>query len=235
MSLLSSLKKRSALDAAVKLVAKARKNQGENSEQLYREAYLGFASVVADNLLIAEALYHWGFALLHEAKAQDPETAASTLLDAIDKFTFCLLARPEYLGAAIDGGVAYMELARLHPDADKPGLYAAARDFFEKAGAIQKGSSAYNLACIHALNGDEEACLAALRLAGQSGCLPDESMILQDADLASVVDKDWFTEFLAETRENLLQAAAEKKAKTNVEYEPMVKLKKTEDFDYYAK
>ncbi|MGZ5001370.1 MAG: hypothetical protein ACXV7F_13850, partial [Methylomonas sp.] len=171
MSLLSSFKKRSTLDAAIKQVAKARKSEAALAEQLYKGAYQGFANVIADNLMLSEALYHWGFALLHEAENQTQEQAIETLEDAISKFSFCLLTAPNYLGAAIDGGVAFMELARISPEDSKAYLYKMAKQFFEKACAIQKGSAAYNLACIHALNGDGDACRAALKMAREYGSL----------------------------------------------------------------
>ena len=124
MSLLNSFKKRSTLDAAIKQIAQARKSDPGKAEQLYRSAYQGFASVVAGNLLFSEALYHWGFGLLHEARAQQSEEEAIELYeDAISKFSFCLLTNPNYLGAAIDGGVAFMELARMSPAESRAGLY----------------------------------------------------------------------------------------------------------------
>ncbi len=64
MSLLSSFKKRSTLDAAIKQVALARKSKGGKAEQLFKGAYQGFAGVVADNPMQAEALYHLGFCAL---------------------------------------------------------------------------------------------------------------------------------------------------------------------------
>lgn len=232
MSLLSSFKKRSTLDAAIKQVAKARKSEAGMAEQLYRGAYQGFASVIADNLVLSEALYHWGFGLLHEAEGQAQEQAIETLEDAISKFSFCLLASPNYLGAAVDGGVAFMELARISPDESKDYLYKMAEQFFEKACAIQKGSAAYNLACIHAIKGEEEACLGALQIAKDNGSLPDEPVILADADLAAVHDLPWFTEFLAVLR--VQPEAKSKSEEVKIDYEPSIKIKKTEDFDYYS-
>jgi hypothetical protein len=236
MSLFTSFKKRSTLDAAIKQVAKARKSEAGKSEQLYKGAYQGFASVIADNLMRSEALYHWGFALLHEAETQvqahAQEQAIETLEDAISKFSFCLLTSPNYLGAAIDGGVAFMELARISPNDSKDYLYKMAQQFFEKAGGIQKGSEAYNLACIHALNGDEEACLAALQQAKEYGSLPDEQVILQDADMVNVHDLPWFKDFI-----EALQVKPDpesKREKVEIDFEPKFNLKKTEDFDYYS-
>lgn len=232
MSLLTTFKKRSTLNAAIKQVAKARKSESDKAEQLYLGAYQGFASVIADNLVLSEALYHWGFALLHEAEIQPQEQAIETLEDAISKFSFCLLTAPNYLGAAIDGGVAFMELARISPDDSKDYLYKMAKQFFEKAGDIQKGSAAYNLACISALSGDEEACLAALQTAKSNGSLPDEQAILQDADMASVLELPWFKEFVEALRLKP-EAASEEKA-VEIDFEPNIKLRKTEDFDYYS-
>jgi hypothetical protein len=232
MSILNSFKKRPTLDAAIKQVAQARKSEGGLAEQLYKGAYQGFAKVIQDHPLVSDSLYHWGFALLHDAANQSPEQKQATLQDAAAKFSFCLLTAPAYLGAAIDGGVAYMELARISAEDSKKPLYEKAEQFFETAENIQRGSAAYNLACIHALNSAEEACLAALQLAKDSGTLPDEPNILQDADLSAVLELQWFKDFLEAT---LVKQETRPRTKDNqVNYEPSVKIRKTEDFDYYS-
>jgi len=233
MSILSSFKKRATLDAAIKQVAKARKSEGGLAEQLYKGAYQGFAGAVLDHPLLSEALYHWGFALLHQAASQPTEQAKTTLEEAIAKFSFCLLTAPQYLGAAIDGGVAYMELARISSEEAKQSLYQTGQQFFEKAEAIQQGSAAYNLACIHALNGNEEACLTALQYAKERGNLPDKAVILQDADLLAVQETAWFKEFI-EVLHNQPEQRVRQKEQV-IEIEPSFKLKKSEDFDYYSK
>ncbi len=234
MSLISSFKKRSTLDEAIKQVGKARKSEAGKAEQLYKGAYQGFASVIADHLIVSEALYHWGFALLHQAETQDKEQAIETLEDAISKFSFCLLTAPNYLGAAIDGGVAFMELARRSPDDSKGYLYKMAKQFFEKAGAIQKGSAAYNLACIHALNGDQAACQAALQQAKEYGSLPDEEVILKDADMANVHGSPWFKDFIRNLKVKAQPEQRARASEAEIDYEPKFKVKKNEDFDYYS-
>lgn len=232
MSLLSSIKKRSTLDAAIKQVAKARKSEAALAEQLYKGAYQGFASVIADHLIISEALYHWGFALLHEARSHQGRQAIDIYEDAISKFSFCLLTAPNYLGAAIDGGVAFMELARISSESAKPELYHLAEEFFEKACGIQKGSAAYNLACVYALRGEDDACLAALQTAKEYGSLPDEQNILHDEDMAGAVKTEWFKGFLEELR---VTPEPETKVKDiEIDVEPRFKLEKKEDFDYYS-
>ncbi|MDO9140289.1 MAG: hypothetical protein U1E09_11380 [Methylococcales bacterium] len=196
MSFFDSITKKSKLKAAVKQTMAARNSEGSKADQLFKRVYQDYAEIVAGELLIAEALYNWGFALLHQAKNKSGEQAEALYQDAIEKFTFCLLAQPSYLGAAIDGGVAYMELARVKRAGPHDALYVQAHRYFEKANAIQSGSAAYNMACIYALRGDKEACLNALELADSKGILPVADDILNDPDLAGVKGQAWFAEFI---------------------------------------
>ena len=196
MSIFSSLGKARTLKAAIQQVAEARKNTGGRAEQLYKSAYQAFAKVVEGDLNTAEALYNWGFALLHEAKENASENVRQQLDEAIEKFTFCLLVAPSHLGAAIDGGVAYMEKARINNASPDDRLYTQALTFFERADHIQKGSAAYNMACVYALQGNTEACQAALELAREKGSLPDENDVMNDADMAAVKYAPWFQDFL---------------------------------------
>ena len=198
MSLLDSFAKKKILNTAIAQVAKARSNEGKTAEQMFKSAYRDFAEALVGDALRADILYNWGFALLHHAKAETDEKKAADLYDeAISKFTFCLLLNPSYLGAAINGGVAYMDLARLiAADADD-GLYECAKEFFTKANNIQAGSASYNLACIYGLHDDGDACLKALETAKSRGFLPDAADILADEDLDKVKDQTWFVEFIA--------------------------------------
>lgn len=196
MSLFDAIKKKAALKTAINQVVAARGSEGEKADALFSNAYQGFEAAVHKDLMISEALYNWGFALLHQAKTKTGEAAAALYQDAFAKFSFCLTVDPDYLGAAIDGGVALMDLARLKQvDADDA-LYVSAKRSFEKANKIQKGSASYNLACVHSLCHDESACLEALQNAKEHGSLPNVSEIMSDPDLKNVVQKAWFIEFV---------------------------------------
>lgn len=234
MSLLSSLKKRSTLDAAIKQVAQARKTtEPAKAEQLFAGAYQGFAKVIADNLMFSEALYHWGFGLLHQAREQSGSEAQATYEDAISKFSFCLLTNPNYLGAAIDGGVAIMELARISAENARKDWYSLAESFFVSANDIQKGSASYNIACIEALRGNDQACQAALREAKSNGSLPDLDAVLADADMEPVLNSPWFKDLIEEFRKPPEEEAKDAQELAS-SIEPSFSLRKTEDFDYYA-
>ncbi len=210
MSLIASITKKSKLKATIEQTAQARKSEGSTADGLFKAAYKGYAEVLQDDPLRAEALYNWGFALLHQAKTKTGDEAARIYQDAIDKFAFCMLINPNYLGAAINGGVAYMDLARLNKV--KPGheLYELAKKQFEKANAIQAGTASYNLACIYGIRGDKDACLKALENARDKVTLPEASDILNDPDLVGVKEQDWFVEFM-ETLNKKMEAEAENK------------------------
>ena len=188
--------KKSILNAAVKQTARARANEGAKAEQLFASAYQGFADVVKDDLVRGEALYNWGFALLHQAKIKEEKDSIKLYLEAITKFSFCLLVQPNHLGAAIDGGVAYMDLARILDVDAIDELYDLAGEFFTNAERIQRGSAAYNLACVYGLRGQNEACLEALELSKECGSLPNSEDITSDADLSNVKNKSWFVAFM---------------------------------------
>jgi len=189
--------KKSILNAAIKQTTRARRaNEGAKAEQLFASAYQGFADVVKDDLVRGEALYNWGFALLHQAKIKEEKDSIKLYLEAITKFSFCLLVQPNHLGAAIDGGVAYMDLARILDVDAIDELYDLAGEFFTNAERIQRGSAAYNLACVYGLRGQNEACLEALELSKECGSLPNSEDITSDADLSNVKNKSWFVAFM---------------------------------------
>jgi hypothetical protein len=208
MSLFASFTKKSKLDTTVKQTAKARKSEGAQADLLFKSTYQSYAEILHDDPLRAAALYHWGFTLLHHAKTKSGDEAIKLYEDCIVKFAFCMLIDPNYMGAAIDGGVAYMDLARLKGVAPSDELYELARKQFEKANSIQAGTASYNLACIYGLRGEGDACLKALQNSKDKGSLPDAQDILNDPDLAGVKNQSWFLEFMESLNKKTEEAAA---------------------------
>jgi hypothetical protein len=90
MALFDAYKNKSTLTAAIKQTAVARENEGAKADQLFASAYEGFASVVEGDLIRGEALYNWGFSLLHQAKSKTEDEGIKLYLSAITKFSFCL-------------------------------------------------------------------------------------------------------------------------------------------------
>lgn len=224
MSILDSFTKKKSLAAGISQTAKARSAEGKIADSMYKAAYREYAEVLVGDALRADALYHWGFALLHHAKTKTDIEAFKLFEEAAAKFTFCLLLNPSYLGAAINGGVAYMDLARLIAVESDDEIYEQAKTFFEKANEIQGGSASYNLACIYALRNEEDACLKTLENARNKGSIPDAEEIMNDPDLDNVKEHPWFIEFIetlakkaeADTTETT-EAVAEPSASSEVE------------------
>lgn len=211
MSIFDSFTKKPKLGSSINQSAEARNSEGVKAEQLYQSAYKGYGAVLVGDSIRSEALYEWGFALFNHAKTKSANEAIKLYQDAIAKFSFCLLLNPDYLGAALNGGVACMDLARLKQVGSQDDLYEMAKESFEKANRIQVGSASYNLACIHALRNEKDESFKALQYSEEKGFLPDVADIQNDPDLGNIQQEQWFLEFIAKLNKKA-EAAAEKAA-----------------------
>ncbi len=223
MSFMTTLKKKSTLNAATKQISKARNSETAKADELFKSAYEGFEFVLSDNLMISESLYNWGLGLLHQAKSKQGDEAIDLYEAAINKFSFCLTMDRYYLGAAIDGGVAYMDLARLLNATSEDKNYQRALKLFQQAETIQKGTAAYNLACLHSVSNNTEACIESLKIAKEFGSLPDDDEINQDPDMEFVINSAEFIKFMSMRAEEI---EAEKEAVAKLKEEKrLAKLK----------
>jgi hypothetical protein len=202
MSFFASLTKKSKLDAAIKKAAKARTHEDSIADQYLKEVYQDYADIMTGDTLRSTTMYQWGVALLHQAKSKPAPEAINIYRNAIAKFSFCMTLDPNYMAAAIEAGVACMDLARAREVGASDELYDMAKRQFEKANSIQSGVAAFNLACFYGVRGDNENCLDALKTAKENGNLPEDADILSDPDLANVVKQKWFKDFMASLEED---------------------------------
>lgn len=196
MSILGYLLSGTQLEKAKRLTLEARKDGGDKADQLFQQAYDIFATIPESSSNYADALYYWGFAILHQAFTKPSAEAIKIFEQAITKFSLCKTTSPEHLGAAIDSGVALMGLAKCKQVNLDNELYSKAKESFEKAEKIQQGSASYNLACMYALHNESDACLKALENARAHGLVPDEQDIINDDDLKNVKQSPWFAKFI---------------------------------------
>ena len=222
MGLFGSITGKSKVKAANKKVQKARANDDTaQTEQLLTEAMLVYESIPSGNSAFNDALYNWGMALLYLARLKQGAEAVALYQQAGTKFSYCLVAKPDYLGAAIDWGVVLMEQAALQDASEKAASYALAKEKFTIADGIQEGVASYNFACLHAIDNDFDACKKALERALEYGNLPDEEEIKNDADMSIAKTKPWFNDFIAsidapESDEDSEEDKAEDDAKKTV-------------------
>ena len=71
-------------------------------------------------------------------------------------------------------------------------LYQKAEELLLKAEAIKKGYEAYILGGLFALRGNENECRKWLEIGEKAGTLETRKAAMQQDELASVRDKDWF-------------------------------------------
>ncbi len=238
MSFFASFSKKSKLDAAVKKAANARANEEGVADQILKEVYQEYADVLMGDALRAETLYHWGVTLLRQAKSKTAPESINIYRNAIAKFSFCMTIDPNYLAAAIDAGVACMDLARARGVPPSDELYEMAKKQFEKANSIQAGVAAFNLACVHGIRTDHEACLEALKIAKEKGNLPDDAEIVADPDLAGIIEQQWFKDFMASLQEDRKLEEEKRlaaKAAAEAEAEAKKKPNNKDTYNPYAK
>ena len=201
MSILGYLLSGRQIEKAKNLTLEARQEKGEKADQLFQQACDNFATIPESSSNYADALYYWGFAIMHQAFTKPSAEANKIFEQAITKFSSCRTVSPEHLGASIDNGVALMGLAESQQVNLNNELYRKAKESFETAEKIQQGSASYNLACMHALNNKSDACLKALENARDHGLIPDEQDIVNDDDLKNVKQLAWFAGFIASLSE----------------------------------
>jgi len=68
MSLIASLTKKSKLKATIEQTAKARKSEGNTADGLFKAAYQGYAEVLLDDPVRADALLQLGFCFIAPGK-----------------------------------------------------------------------------------------------------------------------------------------------------------------------
>lgn len=75
MSFFDSLTSGPKLKAAIKQTSKARTKDGAQADFLFKEAYSSFQKLLNQHSEAANILYHWGFAILHQAQTKENDEA----------------------------------------------------------------------------------------------------------------------------------------------------------------
>ncbi|NOQ16809.1 MAG: hypothetical protein GQ581_07095 [Methyloprofundus sp.] len=198
MGLFDSISSKAKVKTANKKVLAARAaTDAAQADKLFAEAIAVYGSIASDNAAFKDALYNWGVTLLHMARLKAGAEAIAMYEDAGKRFSYCLVAKEDYLAAALDWSAALMELAPLQDESEREATYALAKEKMTIANGIQEGVASYNLACLHAVHGDFDACKESLEAALAYGNLPEEDDIINDADMQVAKTQVWFDGFIA--------------------------------------
>lgn len=132
----------------------------------------------------------------------DPEGTAEDAIGlfqaAQEAFDAALRNDPTNAFALEQGAIALVKEARLAEGEARIELLAAAETRFLVGEREQPGSTSYNLGCVYALSGDEEAARTWLEAGLASGNLPSVDHMQSDSDLESISHTGWFQDILNE-------------------------------------
>jgi tetratricopeptide (TPR) repeat protein len=180
----------------VALWDRAKLTSGTEAEALLREAEEKFARAIAVKPDMREALYNWGIALWDRAKLTSGTDAEALLRGAEEKYAQAVAVKPDDFIALGYWGNALLARAKLTNGTEAEALLREAEEKYARAETISAGTEAYNLACVRALQGDEEGARQWLEASADAGSLPGPEHLGRDSDLDSLRNSTWFQEFL---------------------------------------
>ena len=181
------------------LSAQARTKNGDAADALFAQAgekYVAALSIKPDH---PDSLTSWGLALMAQAETKHGDAADALFALAGEKYAAALASRPDSSATLNNWGVTICAQARRKDGTHRQMLMDEAQAKFELAEKEAKGSAAYNLACLHALQGDTSLAVEWLRKSKDCGRdFPGCAHILEDGDFALVRDTAEFQRALAE-------------------------------------
>jgi tetratricopeptide (TPR) repeat protein len=182
---------------ALALAGHAERAAGDEADTLYAQAVQKYAE--ADEALPEDAmtLENWGVVLSGRARRKAGKEAQELFREALDKFEAADALNPNDASTLANWGESLLGYSQTKDGEEAIALLASAREKLLKAEELSEGVGAYNLACASAVEGDIEECRRWLERCEVSGTLPSSEHLLQDTDLRSVRDLDWFRELVA--------------------------------------
>jgi len=100
--------------------------------------------------------------------------------------------KPDFAEAYNSWGGVLGYLAQKKEGKARQELLAEGKEKCLKAESIKTGKGAYNLACVSAVMGDKAECQKWLKVGEQTGTLTTREHAMNDSDLESVRNEDWF-------------------------------------------
>ena len=137
-------------------------------------------------------LLNWGWALAERSKYVVEEEKLDLLKSALSKTKKGLAIKPKDIDGIRMCGAILQKMAGLYSKNKQMKFLHQARKKLKQVEKMKKGAGAYCLACMSALGGEEEECRGWLVVGEKMGTLPSREEALEDEDLASVREKEWF-------------------------------------------
>ena len=175
----------------------AKQKTGEEADRLFAQAGEKYEAALRIKPDMHEAFLNWGAALAGHAKQKTGQEADRLFAQAGEKYEAALRIKPDKHEALNNWGAALLAHAKQKTGEEADRLFAQAREKLLNTESLIPGKGAYNLACLSALQGHIDECKKWLLRSLEFGSLPSKQHLLEDLDLESVLDLDWFQELLA--------------------------------------
>jgi Tfp pilus assembly protein PilF len=180
------------------LYEQAKAKAGEEHEQFLNLAIDNFKAALTIEPNLYQAYNNWGNAILQQCRSRPDKDADQLFELAKEQFEKAIRIESDQLLVLYNWGISLLELLRLHKDNEtvREKIENEIVKISDRAEKAKVGGRAYLSACLNALIGDELGCRMALMTAHKSNLLPPREYILNDPNLESVRDEDWFRLFI---------------------------------------
>ena len=178
------------------LTSQARTKSGAEADALFEQAYQKYKAVLQIKPDEYEVFFNWGTALANQAGIKSGAEANALFEQAYQKYEAAVQIKPDDYEAFFNWGLALTSQARTKSGAEADALFEQAKDIFLRAEALLKGFAAYTIACIEALQENEQDCYQWLIISKNVGRLPGKLHLQRDSDLDFVRHTKWFQELI---------------------------------------
>ena len=166
----------------------AKKKEGSEADRLFKESYEKYQRAVEIGPDKHSAWNNWGNTLLNQAKKKEGSEADRLFKESYEKYQKAVEVKPDGYEAWYNWGGSLLNQAKKKEGAEKEKLLRESKEKCLKA----KNKYTYNLACVEAIEGNEEECKKWLKIGEEARILPTRQYAMADEDLRSYWDKDWF-------------------------------------------
>jgi len=161
-------------------------------EKRYEDSYKCWQEMISIKSDMHEAWNNWGIALLDHARRKEGGEADNLFAESYTKFQEAVKIKPDKHEAWCNWGNALLNQAKKNDGVEKQKLLQEAKEKYLRAVKMKRGAEVYNLACIAAIEENEEDCKRWLKIGEEAGELAPREHAMKDEDLKAYWDKDWF-------------------------------------------
>ena len=145
---------------------------------------------------------NWGNALYEQAKTKRGEEGDRLFEEAGRKYAEAVRLKPDYRSALSNWGIALYEQAKTKAGEEAGHLMRQSRQKLLEAERMRAGSSALNLACVEAIEGNTSEAVRWLQLFGSTGERLSRAMIAAEKDFDRIRNQPEFVSLVESLDEN---------------------------------